>query len=315
MYAYFLRRLVALLPVLLGISILAFGLGSLAPGDPTYAIYQQIYGQPPPNQTAVDQIRDQLGLNAPLPLRYTRWVISALSGDLGKSYRTGLPVLKELATNMRTSLQFAAGGLLLACLLAFPVGILAAVYPNSLVDLATRIFSLLGAAMPSYFLAYVLIIAFSVKLHWLPVAGVGNWRYLVLPWTTLGLGGAATLSRLIRSSMLEVIDSDYIRAARAKGVPERKVILWHALRNALIPVITVMGGMFGSTLAGAVIVETIFAWPGIGRLIIDGISFRDYPIIQGFVLFSGTIFVLVNLAVDMLYTIIDPRVRFTRKET
>ena len=214
-----------------------------------------------------------------------------------------------LATRLWSTFKLAIGGLLIATLIAFPLGILAAVRHNTLIDFGARIFSLLGAAMPSYWLAYILILLFAVYLHWLPVAGSGSWRHLILPCFTLGLGGAALLSRLIRSSMLEALGYDYISTARAKGLSERRVILLHALRNVLIPVVTVMGTLLGLLLSGAIIVETVFAWPGLGRLIIDAISFRDYPVIQGFVLFTGTVFVLVNLIVDVSYTWIDPRVR------
>lgn len=308
-YLYLARRVLSLLPVWFAISVLAFGLGSLAPGDPAEAIYYQIYGEPPQNQAVLDELREELGLNDPLPVRYGRWTFDALRGDLGLSYRSGQPVWPALATRLWSTFKLAIGGLLIATLIAFPLGILAAVRHNTLIDFGARIFSLLGAAMPSYWLAYILILLFAVYLHWLPVAGSGSWRHLILPCFTLGLGGAALLSRLIRSSMLEALGYDYISTARAKGLSERRVILLHALRNVLIPVVTVMGTLLGLLLSGAIIVETVFAWPGLGRLIIDAISFRDYPVIQGFVLFTGTVFVLVNLIVDVSYTWIDPRVR------
>ena len=306
---YLARRVLSLLPVWFAISVLAFGLGSLAPGDPAEAIYYQIYGEPPQNQAVLDELREELGLNDPLPVRYGRWTFNALRGDLGLSYRSGQPVWPALATRLWSTFKLAIGGLLIATLIALPLGILAAVRHNTLIDFAARIFSLLGAAMPSYWLAYIFILLFAVYLHWLPVAGSGSWRHLILPCFTLGLGGAALLSRLIRSSMLEALGYDYISTARAKGLSDRKVILVHALRNVLIPVVTVMGTLLGLLLSGAIIVETVFAWPGLGRLIIDAISFRDYPVIQGFVLFTGTVFVLVNLIVDVSYTWIDPRVR------
>ncbi len=309
MHAYIARRLLSLAAVWLGISLLAFTLGAMAPGDPAYSLYSQLYGQPPPSQAAVDELREKLGLNDPFPIRYLRWVLRAARGDLGFSYRNGRPVLTELATAFGPSLQLAVGGLLAASLLAFPIGILSAVRHNSWLDMLMRFFSLLGSAMPSYWLAYLLILLFAVRLHWLPVAGVGTWRHLVLPGLTLGISGAAILSRLIRSSMLEVLGLEYVRTARAKGARERRVVLGHALRNALIPVVTVIGGMFGSLLAGAVIIETVFARPGVGRVIVDAISFRDYPVIQGFVLVSGFIFVIINLVVDLSYTWLDPRVR------
>ena len=306
---YLARRVLYLLPVWLAISLLAFGLGALAPGDPAEAIYFETFGEPANDEVALDNLREELGLNDPLPLRYGRWIINAVRGDLGDSYRNGSPVLPALTARLGSTLQLAVGGLIIAALIAFPLGIIAAVKHNSLIDVLARIFSLIGAAVPSYWLAYMFILVFAVYLHWLPVAGAGSWRHLVLPCFTLGLGGAALLSRLLRSSMLEVMGYDYIRTARAKGLSERKVILIHALRNALIPVVTVMGNMFGFLISGAIIVETVFARPGLGRLIIEAISFRDYPMIQGFVLFTGTVFVLVSLIVDLSYNWIDPRVR------
>ena len=308
-YTYLARRVLYLLPVWFAISLLAFGLGALAPGDPAQSLYIQVHGVPPTDQVLLDKLREELGLSDPFPIRYVRWISSALQGDLGLSYRGNLPVWSELATRLWATLKLTIGGMVVAGLIAFPLGILAAVRHNSLADLLARLFSLLGAAMPSYWLAYMFILLFAVHLHWLPVAGSSSWRHLVLPSLTLGLGGAALLSRLLRSAMLEALGYDYIRTARAKGLSERNVILRHALRNALIPVVTVMGTLLGHLLSGAIITETVFAWPGIGRLIVDSISFRDYPVIQGFVLFTGTVFVLVNLMVDLSYTLIDPRVR------
>lgn len=306
---YLARRVLYLVPVWLAISLLAFGLGALAPGDPAEAIYFETFGEPPNDELALEKLREELGLNDPLPIRYGRWLFDAVRGDLGESYRSGMPVLPALISPLGSTLILALGGLIAASMIAFPLGILAAVKHNSLIDVVARFFSLIGAAIPSYWLAYMFILVFAVYLHWLPVAGAGSWRHLILPCFTLGLSGAALLSRLLRSSMLEVLGYDYIRTARAKGLSERKVILQHALRNALIPVVTVMGNMFGLLLSGAIIVETVFARPGLGRLIIEAISFRDYPVIQGFVLFTGTVFVLVSLIIDLSYTWIDPQVR------
>jgi peptide/nickel transport system permease protein len=309
MINYALRRFVALLPVLFGISLLTFGFSTLAPGDPVSTLYQQIYGQPATDQEALDQLRRELGLDQPAPVRYLNWLGDLLQGDLGNSYRTGQPVLGELARNAPATLLLTLGGLLVSMALAFPLGIFAALRPNSFFDLIARGFSLVGAAMPGFWLAYLLILLFAVELRWLPVAGVGSWQHLVLPCLTLGLGGAAALSRLIRSSLLEVLNQDYIRTARSRGLYEVLVVVRHALSNALIPVITVLGNRFGALLGGAVIVETIFAWPGMGKLIVDAIAFRDYPMIQGFVLFTGVVFVMVNLLVDLTYQQIDPRIR------
>ncbi|MCB0155955.1 MAG: ABC transporter permease [Anaerolineae bacterium] len=309
--AYLIRRILYLGPLWLGLSLLAFGLGLFAPGDPAASLYVRLYGQPAANQTALDELRAEYGLNDPFLVRYGRWVAAALRGDLGNSYQSGRPVLGELVNRFGATSQIAVGGLFVAMLIAFPLGIAAARHPNRSVDLLARLFALIGTAMPAYWLAYLLILLFAVRLKWLYVSGTGTWWHLLLPALTLGLGGAASLSRLLRASLLEVFNQDYIRTARAKGLWEGRVVLRHALHNASIPVVTLLGSLFGFLLSGAVVVETVFAWPGIGRLIVDAISFRDYPVIQGFVLVTGTIFVLINLGVDLLYTVIDPRIRFS----
>lgn len=310
---YYIRRIASLVPVLLGVSLLAFLLGVLAPGDPASALYKQLYGVPAVDPVTLEKFRNEFGLNDPLPLRYARWAGDAVRGDLGYSYRSGRPIVAELVDGFGPSLQLAVGGLVVAILIAFPLGILAALWQNSLPDFAMRFFALFAASMPSFWLAYLFILFFSVQLRWLPVQGTGSWQALILPCVTLGISGAATLSRLLRSSMLEVMNEDYIRTARSKGLRERTVMLRHALRNALIPAVTILGGMFGSLLAGAVIIEFVFARPGIGLLITNAISFRDYPVIQGVVLLGGTIFVIVNLVVDLSYPWIDPRIRLGAK--
>ncbi len=302
-------RLLALVPTLLGISLLAFGLSALAPGDPAAALYQQLYGEQATDQVILAQFRAELGLDDPLLLRYGRWLLGVLQGDLGSSYRTGAPVLGELLTYAPPTLVLAASSLSISLLIAFPLGVIAALRPHGWFDLVARLLSLLGAAMPTFWLAYLAILLFAVQLRWLPVAGFGSWQQLILPCLTLGVAGAATMSRLVRAAMLESLGQEYVRVARAKGLRERAVVLHHALRNALLPVVTVIGGRFAGLLTGAVIIETIFAWPGLGKLIIDAIAFRDYPLIQGFVLFTGLVFVLVNLTVDLLYRLIDPRIR------
>lgn len=299
-----------LIPVWLGISLLAYGLANLAPGDPARIALQRQTGEPP-TEEAVERTRQQMGLNDPFPLRYARWLSQVVQGDLGKSYRTGAPVLRELTERFPATLQIAVAALLLGLLLALPLGIISAYRRDSAIDHGSRIVALVGASMPSFWLGYVLIIVFAVTLRLLPVAGRGGPEYFVLPALTLGLGAAASLSRLTRSSLLEVLDDDYVRTARAKGLRERSVVLRHALKNALIPIVTVTGMRFGSLLGGAVIIETVFAWPGIGKFVLDSIYDRDYPTIQGFVLFMGTVFVLINFLVDLSYLWLDPRVRLT----
>jgi peptide/nickel transport system permease protein len=306
------RRLVYLIPIWLGISVVAFSLANLTPGDPARLMLQRQLGrQPTADETA--SVREDLHLDDPFVVRYLRWLEGAATGDLGTSYRTGEPVLGALSDRFPNTLQIAALGLAIAIGVALPLGIMAAVWRNSPIDHASRIIALLGASMPGFWVAYLLILLFSVKLHLLPVAGKGTWQHLVLPSVTLGLAACASLMRLTRSEMLEVLGQDYIRTSRAKGLGPRAVVLRHALRNAMIPVMTVAGMRFAGLLGGAVIVETIFAWPGIGKFVLDSIFDRDYPVIQGFVVFMGTIFLFMNLLVDVSYAWLDPRIRLDQR--
>jgi peptide/nickel transport system permease protein len=309
---FIVRRLVYLVPVWIGISLVAFLLANLAPGDPArLALQRELGRQPTAEETAAAQ--EQMGLSDPAPIRYLNWVGDALTGDLGLSYRTGKPVLDSLAERFPTTLQIAGAGLLFAIALAIPLGILAAVYRRGPVDHLSRVVALLGASMPSYWVAYLLILLLSVRLGWLPVAGSQTWQHAVMPALTLGIGGSASLMRLTRSEMLETLNQDYVRTARAKGLRSRTLLIRHALRNTMIPITTVLGMRFAGMLGGAVIVETIFSWPGIGKLMVDAIFDRDYPMIQGFVIFMGTAFLLINLVVDLGYGLIDPRIRLVRR--
>lgn len=312
MLRYITRRLLYLVPVWIGISLIAFVLANLTPGDPArLALQRELGRQPTAEETAA--AREQMGLDDPAPVRYVRWLGDAITGDLGTSYRTGTPVLTSLADRFPTTLQIAGGGLLLAIVISIPLGILAAVYRRGPIDHVSRVLALLGASMPSYWVAYLLILLLSVRLGWLPVAGSETWKHAIMPALTLGIGGSASLMRLTRSEVLETLNQDYIRTARAKGLHARSLLLRHALRNTLIPITTVLGMRFAGMLGGAVIVETIFSWPGIGKLVVDAIFDRDYPMIQGFVIFMGTVFLLVNLIVDLGYGLIDPRIRLAGK--
>lgn len=312
MKRFVLIRILSLVPLWLGISMFAFALSNLAPGDPATVLAHRL-SDVPPSEEQIASIRREYHLDDPLPVRYVRWLSSAVRGDLGISYRTKEPVLKELATRFPATLQIAFVALVVALFVGLPLGIVSAVRRGTWVDQVARVGALLGASLPSYWLGYLLILLFAISLSWLPVAGRERIGSAVLPSLTLGLGMAATLARLTRSSLLEVLHEDYIRTARAKGLTERVVIRRHALRGALIPVVTMIGIAFGHLLGGAVIVETIFAWPGIGKLVIDSIYDRDYPMIQGFVLFMGLVFTLLNLLTDLSYVWIDPRVRLSRK--
>lgn len=312
MVHFILRRLLYLVPVWLGISLVAFLLTNLTPGDPArLALQRELGRQPTAEETAA--ARDQMGLNDPAPVRYFTWLTDAVSGDLGTSYRTGTPVLDSLMDRFPNTLQIAGIGLMLAVAIAIPLGILAAVYQRTPVDHLSRVLALLGASMPSYWIAYLLILLFSVRLGLLPVAGSQTWQHAVMPALTLGIGGSASLMRLTRSETLETLGQDYIRTARAKGLRSPAILIRHALRNTMIPISTVLGMRFAGMLGGAVIVETIFSWPGVGKLMVDAIFDRDYPMIQGFVLFMGTAFLVINLIVDLGYGLIDPRMRLMGK--
>ena len=312
MLRYIARRLAYLVPVWLGISILAFALALLAPGDPVRQVLQA-GGIDAPSPEQVMELRRELGLDAPGPVRYVRWLGSAVRGDLGRSYRTGEPVLQSLVDRFPRTAVLALLAVSLGLVIAVPLGIVSALFRDSPIDQLARLGALIGASVPSFWLAYLLILFFAVQLRVLPVAGASEPRHIVLPALTLAIGAAASLTRLTRSAMLEELFQDYVRTARSKGLRESVVVVAHALRNALITIVTITGIRLAALLGGAVIVETIFAWPGIGKYVVDSIFNRDYPTIQGFVLFTGTVVLLVNLAVDVSYVWLDPRVRLGAK--
>ncbi len=312
MTRYLLRRVLYLIPVWLCISFIAFSLANLAPGDPAWLMLQRELGRPPSSEELV-QARQDMGLDAPFVVRYVNWLGKAVTGDFGTSYANGEPVFEELARRFPNTLQLAVASLVIALALALPLGVLSAIKRDTMLDHFTRFNALIGAAVPSYWLAYLLILVFAIHLSLLPVAGRGTWQHLVLPSVTLAMAATASLMRLTRAELLEVLSQDYVKTARAKGLSEQSINLRHAFRNALIPVVTVAGMRFGALLGGTVIVETIFAWPGVGKFMVDSIFNRDYPVIQGFVLFMGTVFILVNLLVDVSYAWLDPRIQLVRK--
>ncbi|MDQ6806607.1 MAG: ABC transporter permease [Actinomycetota bacterium] len=305
--AYVARRVAYLIPTWLAITLLAFLVAQLAPGDPAAGYFERLTGRQP-GKIELARTRHQLGLDQPAAERYLHWLEHAVEGDLGTSYSSGLPVTHELLSRFPATLLLSSVATLLAVLLGIPLGILAAIRRNSAVDQITRGASLVAASAPEFWVAYLLIILFSVKLHVLPSFGTGGVEHLVLPAMALGLGEGGLIARLTRSSMLEVLGEDFVTTARAKGVPEWRVIWHHALRNALIAVVTQIGLVFGFLLASSAIIEVIFVWPGIGRLAVTAIGQRDYPMIEGYVVFAGTIFILVNLAVDLIYLALDPRI-------
>ena len=312
MGAYVVRRLATLPLLLLGISAVSFALLSVAPGDPAEIVLHQRNPGQMPSPAAVTAMRAELGLDAPLPAQYVRWMSRALAGDMGRSYVTEQPVAAQLARRTVPTVVLTAAALGLALLLAVPMGILSARRRGGAGDAIVRLAALVGSAAPSYALAFGLIILFAVKLSWLPAVGYGSAAQMVLPAIALSLAPMAQLTRLIRASVLDVLGQDYIRTARAKGLSEQMVVMRHALRNALLPAIGATGVILAHLLGGAVIIETIFAWPGLGQLIVGAALTRDYPVVQGFVTYLAVIVLLANLATDIALRVADPRLRYER---
>ncbi len=277
----------------------------LAPGDPA----QLLAGEFATPETLAD-IRQRFGLDQPWHVQLGLYAANVVRGDLGQSVRTRKPVTYELRQYFPNTLRLTLGAMLVALLIGIPAGIIAATRPGTIFDLLAMLGALIGVSMPVFWFGLMAILIFSVQLGWFPVAGTGTLWHLVLPAITLGTGTAAILARMTRSAMLEVLSQDYIRTARAKGLAGRVVVFKHALRNALIPVVTITGLQFGGLLEGAVITETVFAWPGIGQLLVGSILARDYPVVQGAVLLIAMVFILINLIVDLLYGAIDPRIRY-----
>lgn len=304
MHKYVLRRLLLLIPVLLGVSLLVFTIMSLTPGDPA----QLILGENAPKE-AVLKLREEMGLNDPFLVQYFRFVGKAVLGDFGRSYTTGREVFGEIFSRFPNTLVLAVIGIFISVCIGIPVGIISATRQYSFLDSFSMVLALLGVSMPVFWLGLMLILTFSVKLGWLPSGGFDGLASLILPSATLGVGSAAIITRMTRSSMLEVIRQDYIRTARAKGVAEKVVINKHALKNALIPIITVVGLQFGGLLGGAVLTESVYSWPGVGRLMVDAIRQKDTPTVLAAVVFLAATFSVVNLLVDILYAYVDPRIK------
>jgi peptide/nickel transport system permease protein len=308
-----LRRLAATIPVLLLVTAGVFALIHLTPGDPIDAMMAESV-----DDSVKRELRRELGLDRPLYVQYASWMGRLLQGDLGRSIRNQEPVIENVGRRIRPSLQLAGLAMAISLLVATPVGILSAARRNSPIDRVGTSFALFGICMPNFLIALLLIFVFGVTLRWLPISGYVDplespWdglRSLALPAITLGLALAAVITRTLRSSMLEALSEDYIRTARAKGLTDGAVVRRHALRNALIPVVTVLGLQLGTLIGGAVITEYVFALPGVGRLVVDAVFARDYPLVQGVVLLIAVGFILSNLAVDLLYGWIDPRIRY-----
>lgn len=304
MAAYVVRRILMLIPVMLGVSILVFLIIHLSPGDPA----RMMLGERAPVEQ-LEALREQLGLNDPLPVQYVKWLSRVVRLDFGRSIRSNRPVLDEILSRLPATAELAFAAIGLAVIVGVPVGVISAVRRNTLVDDVAMVGALAGIAMPVFWQGIMLMLIFSLQLEWLPSSGRGDWTHLVLPAVTLGTSSAASITRMTRSTMLETISQDYVRTARAKGLAERIVLFRHALRNALLPIVTVVGLEFGSLMAGAVITETIFAWPGIGRLAVDAIRSQDFPLVQGVILMFAAVYALINLVVDVIYAYLDPRLQ------
>ena len=308
MPAYIVRRLLLFVPVLVGVSLLVFLIFHVTPGDPVRAMLGEA-GQGI-SAEEVERIRVQLGLDRPWYTQYVDFLSGAVRGDLGRSFRTGRPVFEEIASRFPFTARLAAISLLIAVSAGVPAGVVAALRARRWPDIAVTVIVLVGVSMPVFWLGILLMQAFSLNLRWLPPSGSGTWRHMVLPSATIALASVAFIARMTRSALIEHLGEDYVRTARAKGLRELTVVGRHALRGTMIPVLTTVGLQFGSLLGGAVVVESIFGLPGLGRLTVDAIQARDLPMIQGAILWIAVVFNLVNLVVDVLYVAVDPRIRY-----
>jgi len=309
-YGYIMRRLLLTVPVVVGVSILIFLIIRLIPGDPAIAIA----GVHATNEY-IEQIRKDLYLDRSLAVQYAIFVRNLARGDLGNSTMTRRPVVVELRERFPRTVELTLLAMLIASVVGISAGIISATRRYSIFDNISMLVALFGVAAPVFWLALMLQLLFAVHLGWLPATGRGTFRHLILPAITLGLASAGLIARITRSSMLEVLRQDFITTARAKGLTEKVVVYKHAFKNALIPVVTIMGLQFGILLGGAVLTETVFAWPGVGRLLVDSILARDYPVVQGAVLVLAVTFVLINLIVDLIYAFLDPRISYHARES
>jgi ABC-type dipeptide/oligopeptide/nickel transport system permease component len=300
-------RIATSIPVLLGVSIIVFAIMRLLPGDPIIIMF----GEQPTSAEVIERLRVEYGLNDPIPVQYLRFLGDALTGDLGRSIRTGAPVLSSIVEQFPRTLELTAAAMLVALVVGLTAGVLAAVTRHGVLDYAIMTLALFGVATPSFWLGLMLVLVFAVNLRWLPTSGQGDLAHLILPALTLGAGGVGLIARMTRSALLDTLARDYVRTAHAKGLARPAVIVRHALKNALIPVITVVGLQFGQLLAGAVVIEIVFARQGIGFLVVNAMLKRDFPVAQGVILFSAVVYVFVNLAIDVLYAYVDPRIRLS----
>lgn len=304
MHRYIIKRLIMLIPVLLGVAFIIFAIMNVAEGDPVYSV-----AGPDATEEELDALREEMGLNGSLIERYFRYIGKLLRGNLGTSYISQMDVMQLYLQRLPNTLRLASLAMVVAVLMSVPLGIIAAVNQNSWKDTLAMILALIGLSMPNFWLGLLLMLLFSLKLGWFPSGGSEGALSVVLPAVTVGVGLAALLTRTTRSSMLDVLRQDYLRTARAKGVSEKKVVMHHALRNALIPIITIFGVQFSNVLGGSVLAETVFAWPGVGRLVVDAIDQRDIPTVTGALIMTTMLVTVVNLVVDIVYAYVDPRIK------
>lgn len=301
------RRLAISVPVLVGVTVLVFLILHLIPGDPAQIM---LFGSRPTPQQ-IEQLRSQLGLNQPLPVQYWLYLERLAHGDLGQSFITGRPILDEIAQRLPDTLELTLAAMLVAVVIGMPLGIVGGVRPGSWADRLGSGFAVLGVAVPYFWFALVLILLFAVDLRLLPSLGEGSWNAILLPALSLGWGLSAIIARLLRNNLVEIYQQPYMQVARAKGLSERMLLYRHALKNALIPVVTILGLQFGNVLSGAVVVEVIFGRPGIGSYLVQAIQAKDIPVVQSVVLFIAVIYILINLLVDLAYGVLDPRIRLS----
>jgi peptide/nickel transport system permease protein len=312
-WPYLVQRLLVIPPTLLGLSLFVFLLATLAPGDPAEEFARRTAPGGEATAQDVERARQELGLDRPYLVQFTSWAWGALRADLGRSFSRRTPVWDEMRSRLGATAELAVAALVVTMVAAVPLGLVAGALHRRAPDHLLRLGALVGASVPGFFLSYLLIGLFATRLGWLPVAGREEPASLLLPALALAVGPTAIVSRLLRSSVLEVLVEDFIRTARAKGLAPAHILARHALRNAALPVVTVLGNLVGHLLAGAIIVEFIFAWPGLGQLTVESVFQRDYPMIQGLVFFAGATFLAINLVVDLSYALLDPRVRFTAR--
>ena len=305
MLRYAIRRLLQMIPVVIGVSFIIYFIMDLAPGD----IVDIEAAEEGLTQEQMEQRREEYGLNDPVVIRYARYMFNFIQGDLGKSYNTNKPVLQEFMAKLPSTMKLAAASALVSVLLSLSLGIYGALHRGSIGDNIAMVLSFVGLAIPNFWLGLMLIILFALKLGWLPSGGANQATSIILPAITVGTGLTASLARTTRSSMLDVLGADYLRTERAKGTPEGSVVMKYALRNALIPIITIAGGQFAGALGGSVLTESVFSWPGVGRLITDSVSSRDVPMVTGGIILKTIIIGLILLAIDLLYALVDPRIK------